>query len=49
MMDPRNSINASDIFQFEELTNTGCDVNVLKSMTKGTFLEGHEQGNNKCI
>lgn len=44
MMDPRNSINASDIFQFEELTNTGCDVNVLKSMTKGTFLEGHEQG-----
>lgn len=44
MMDPRNSINSSDIFQFEELTNTGCDVNVLKSMTKGTFLEGHEQG-----
>ena len=44
MMDPRNSINESDIFQFEELTNTGCDVNVLKSMTKGTFLEGHEQG-----
>lgn len=44
MMDPRNSINASDIFQFEELTNTGCDINVLKTMTKGTFLEGHEQG-----
>ena len=44
MMDPRNSLNESDIFQFEELTNTGCDVNVLKSITKGTFLEGHEQG-----
>ena len=44
MMDPRNSINASDIFQFEELTNTGCDINVLKTMTRGTFLEGHEQG-----
>lgn len=44
MMDPRNSINASDIFQFEELTNSGCDINTLKSMTKGTFLEGHEQG-----
>lgn len=44
MMDPRNSINASDIFQFEELTNSGCDINTLKSMTNGTFLEGHEQG-----
>lgn len=44
MMDPRNSINSSDIFQFEELTNSGCDINTLKSMTKGTFLEGHEQG-----
>lgn len=44
MMDPRNSINSSDIFQFEELTNTGCDIKILKSMTKGTFLEGHEQG-----
>ena len=44
MMDPRNSINASDIFQFEELTNAGCDINVLKSMTNGTFLSGHEQG-----
>ena len=44
MMDPRNSINISDVFQFEELTDIGCDINVLKSMTKGTFLEGHEQG-----
>lgn len=44
MMDPRNSINASDIFQFEELTNAGYDTNILKSMTRGTFLEGHEQG-----
>ncbi len=44
MMDSRNSINESDIFQFEELTNSGCDINVLKSMTKSTFLEGHEQG-----
>lgn len=44
MMDPRNSINESDIFQFEELTNTGCHFDILNSMTKGTFLEGHEQG-----
>ena len=44
MMDPRNSINESDIFQFEELTKAGCDIEVVKTMTKGTFLEGHEQG-----
>ena len=44
MMDPRNSINESDIFQFEQLTNSGTDINILKSMTNGTFLEGHEQG-----
>lgn len=44
MMDPRTSINESDIFQFEELTNSGCDINVLKTMTNGTFLSGHEQG-----
>lgn len=44
MMDPRNSINASDIFQFEELTNSGSDVNVVRSMINGTFLAGHEQG-----
>lgn len=44
MMDPRNSLNATDIFQFEELTNPGCDLNSIKTMTRGTFLEGHEQG-----
>lgn len=44
MMDPRNSLNTSDIFQFEELTNSGCDINTLKTMTNGTFLSGHEQG-----
>ena len=30
MMDPRNSINEADIFQFEELTSTGSDVNIVK-------------------
>lgn len=44
MMDPRNSLNESDIFQFEELTNAGCDINILKKMTNETFLLGHEQG-----
>lgn len=44
MMDPRNSLNSSDIFQFEELTNPGCNMASLQSMTEGTFLKGHEQG-----
>lgn len=44
VMDPRNLINESDIFQFEELTNTGSDINILRTMTNGTFLAGHEQG-----
>lgn len=42
MMDPRNSLNASDIFQFEELTNSGYDMNVINRMTEGTFLKGYE-------
>ena len=44
MMDPRNSLNEEDIFQFEELTNVGCDINTLQNMTRGTFLQGHEEG-----
>ena len=43
LMDPRNSINEADIFQFEELTSTGSDVNIVKKMTNGTFLQGREQ------
>lgn len=43
MMDPRNSINEADIFQFEELTSIGSDVNIVKKMTSGTFLQGREQ------
>ena len=54
IMDPRNSLNSSDIFQFEELSNPGCDRNTLNMMTNGTFLAGHEQeivnvANNKNI
>ena len=41
MMDPRNSLNSSDIFQFEELTINGCDINAINSMINGTFLAGH--------
>ena len=41
MMDPRNSLNTSDIFQFEELTLNGCNINTINSMVSGTFLQGH--------
>lgn len=44
MMDPRNSLNSSDIFQFEELTANSSDINIVKNMTNGSFLQGHEQG-----
>lgn len=43
MMDPRNSINETDIFQFEELTKTDTDIDTIRNMTSGTFLEGYEQ------
>ena len=42
MMDPRNSINETDIFQFEELTNSGYNDNTLNLMVKGTYLDGHQ-------
>lgn len=44
VMDPRNSLNEIDIFQFEELTGTNAQLSIVQSMTKGTFLQGHEQG-----
>ncbi len=44
MMDPRNFLNETDIFQFEELTGTNAQISIVQSMTKGTFLQGHEQG-----
>ncbi len=44
MMDPRNSLNDTNIFQFEELTGTNAQIDIVKTMTAGTFLQGHEQG-----
>ena len=44
MMDPRNSLNVSDIFQFEELSNVDTNIDSIRNMTAGTFLDGHEQG-----
>lgn len=43
MMDPRNSLNSSDIFQFEELTSSGSDIEIVKKMTEGSYLASHEQ------
>ena len=39
MMDARNSTNNSDIFQFMELTYSECDINSIKTMVSGTFLD----------
>ena len=38
MMDPRNSINYSDVFQFMQLSEADCNVQTLKTMVDGTFL-----------
>ena len=38
MMDPRNSLNNSDVFQFMELTYTECNANDIRTMVSGTFL-----------
>lgn len=43
MMDPRNSLNADDIFQFEELTTNTATEDTIKTSVKGTFLQGHEK------
>jgi beta-N-acetylglucosaminidase len=39
MMDARNSINNSDIFQFMELTYQECTLENIKPMVTGTFLD----------
>ena len=38
MMDPRNSTNYSDIFQFMQLSYVDCNVQTIKKMVEGTFL-----------
>lgn len=39
MMDARNSINYSDVFQFMELTYQECTAESIKTMVTGTFLD----------
>lgn len=41
IMDPRNSLNETDIFQFEELTNNTASKDAIKKIVEGTFLQGH--------
>ena len=38
MMDARNSVNYTDIFQFMELTYTDCNIQTIRTMVSGTFL-----------
>ncbi len=38
MMDPRNSLGADYIFQFQDLSSSIGDRNAVKKMTEGTFL-----------
>ena len=38
MIDARNSLNNSDIFQFMELTYSECKIEAIKTMVNGTFL-----------
>ena len=38
MMDARNSINYSDVFQFIELAYQECTVETIQTMVEGTFL-----------
>lgn len=38
MMDPRNSINYSDVFQFMQLSYAECNTQTVKAMVAGTFL-----------
>lgn len=39
MMDPRNSLNYTDIFQFMQLSYTDCNYERIYAMVAGTFLQ----------
>ena len=39
MMDPRNSLNSSDVFQFQELSYSNANSNDIQKMLSGTFLD----------
>ncbi len=42
MMDPRNSLNNSDMFQFQDLSSTTADRATIQNMVAGTFINTNE-------
>ena len=42
MMDPRNSINETDVFQFQDLASKTGDRSAIEAMVKGTFINNKE-------
>lgn len=42
MMDPRNSINETDVFQFQDLASSTGDRDAIEAMVEGTFIDNKE-------
>ena len=42
MMDPRHSINESDVFQFQDLSSSEGDKNAVKKMISGSFFDNEQ-------
>lgn len=42
MMDPRNSINETDIFQFQDLSSAEASEDAITKMVEGTFIDNEE-------
>ena len=42
MMDPRNSINETDVFQFQDLASSTGDRTAIEAMVDGTFIDNKE-------
>lgn len=42
MMDPRNSLNETDVFQFQDLASSAGDRDAIEAMVEGTFINTKE-------
>ena len=49
MMDPRNSLNSSDIFQFMELTYTDYNIDTIRRMVKNSSFWNNESYINTIV
>ena len=49
MMDPRNSLNSSDIFQFMELTYTDYNIDTIRGMVKNSSFWNNESYINTIV